>query len=238
MELPTWFLIDEYPYSPNSKYWASMIDSRMRIREKLEAGSDCRLEIRRLLQGTYSGEPYSIYGAWEPVMYLQHQHLRTLRNFAENSEEFHEREEVAFNLLDARLDGDDNSHDFMKVEMTTVDVHEGLSSELHGYTPLLVDFSQDRASIIESLDRLIQQNDELPKNKLGEKEFRLWHKYKVLPYFDLVNFSPAFGRKFSDKDISSLFWPEEDLDPAERLSKTTKKYLKRMFSKKTIRRLF
>lgn len=240
--MPSWWLPNKYPYSEDPRYWASVIGSRLGIIEKMKThpNRDYRSLILETVAMTLEGKPYQLAGAWEPALLLQHRHARSIGHFVSSDSSYLEREEQILDELEDMLFEDRlelHAHSFMKKEIALVAFSESLRKSLDGYTPVLIDFNQDLDSIKETLEELWEGLSSAQKKKLGRVSFARWHKFCVIPYFDVSVFAPLFGFAPLDTEIADFFWHLEDIDQPERLRKTTKKLITQVFTEKTLRRL-
>lgn len=107
--------------------------------------------------------------------------------------------------------------------------------------PVMVDLDQDDETLKLAFEVwLAGVRDTLgPAPKpIGEKDFRAWEKYGVLPAFDLYFWSRIHDIKFSDALIANAIWPHAEFDNTERLRKVTRPKADEVFSWKLIQRFW
>lgn len=68
----------------------------------------------------------------------------------------------------------------------------------------------------------MSQSMQVPRGDIGEKELLRWARYRVLAYIDLRIFAASRGCTLPLALAGNVLFPDEDIDPAERISSTVR----------------
>jgi len=118
-------------------------------------------------------------------------------------------------------------HDLPLLDMSFDDYAASKGIELHSETRIFVDLHASDTQLIadftdwlarKRLERKIKACD----RPITEDDTREWARYGVLPYMDLQLFSAYTGLKFTQWQVGQLLFPNEDIDPAERIRKVVR----------------
>ena len=106
--------------------------------------------------------------------------------------------------------------------------------------PIMINPSKPLSDIVKEIRTIKNEhNTEIKILKDIQKEFRIWNKYGVLPYFDLKIWSKLTGHHITNDDIHELIWPAADKPfmSQETIKKTTSRYIKKIFTQSLLDRL-
>ena len=109
-----------------------------------------------------------------------------------------------------------------------------------GHTPIMVNLSKPLNEIMKDIATIKKRYDTQGKLlKDLEKEFRTWHKFGLLAYFDLKLWSKISGNRIPNREIFRLIWPPEKQPSLseETLKKTTTRYMRKVFTETTLNKL-
>ncbi len=108
------------------------------------------------------------------------------------------------------------------------------------YTPIMVNLSKPLNEIMKDIAIIKKTYDTQGKLLRDlEKEFRTWHKFGLLAYFDLKLWSKISGNRIPNSEIYRLIWPPEKQPSLseETLKKTTTRYIRKVFTEATLNKL-
>lgn len=110
----------------------------------------------------------------------------------------------------------------------------------NGHTPIMVNLSKPLNEIMKDIAIIKRTYDTQGKLLRDlEKEFRTWHKFGLLAYFDLKLWSKISGNRISNGELYRLIWPPEKQPSLseETLKKTTTRYMRKVFTETTLHKL-
>ncbi len=126
-----------------------------------------------------------------------------------------------------------------KTPLTSIDdIHDRFETPAH--TPVLMNLSKPLDELMADIRELKAKTDDAGRLlKDLKKEFKSWHKFGVLPYFDLRIWGRLYRVRITNQEIQDLIWPPEGgrYINEEVLKKTTSKYVKKVISKSTLDKL-
>jgi hypothetical protein len=75
----------------------------------------------------------------------------------------------------------------------------------------------------------VEEKDRSTKGKITKDDLANWHRYAVLPYFDLTNWAASQGAEISQPVLGRALFPDEyDVDLTERIRKVVSPYAQRI----------
>lgn len=132
--------------------------------------------------------------------------------------------------------------EFNRIKNSEITEYPGWKNhfDTKGHTPIMVNLSKPINEIMKDITTIKKRFDTQGKLLRDlEKEFRTWHKFGLLAYFDLKLWSKISGNRIPNSEIYRLIWsPEKQPSLSEEtLKKTTTRYMRKVFTETTLNKL-
>ena len=118
----------------------------------------------------------------------------------------------------------------------TVDRYAGVCG---AYVPLMVNINSDNRTLTKSFSRWLKEIRRLGGSKkhrpFNGSDFSNWHRYRILPAFDLLHWRALTASLYTDAMIATVLWPggsdsADGVDLSERFRRVTKPLVEQIFS--------